>query len=217
MTAEAPRRIHSRPVEVRHAGKTRRFENVPPLAAYKQAALTREGDMENNPKVSVFAQDRGLWALLALAGVLAVAALLLAFHRAQTTHYRDDDSPQAVVYNYLLAIQRGDWEKAYALLDTPYKPTFADFKEGFVGRSYWPDVIHIGQAVVKGDRAEVPLEIRYDSGPWAFSEISPGGEDKVVLKRVHGQWKIRLLPPVVWPFPQNPPPTSPCEPSGGTK
>ena len=61
-------------------------------------------------------QDRFLIAILAGIGLLVVAAFVLFFVRQSNLNYVSDDTPEGVVQNFVLALHKGDYEKAYAYL-----------------------------------------------------------------------------------------------------
>ncbi len=59
--------------------------------------------------------DKMLWLIVGAVVVLVVAAFVLVLLRPEQDYVADDD-PQGVVHNYLLALRRGDYEKAYSYL-----------------------------------------------------------------------------------------------------
>ena len=77
-------------------------------------------------------QDRFLIGILVGIGVLVVLALGLFFTRQDTQEYQTDDTPEGVVHNYVLALYRGDHEKAYGYLaEGENKPSYNEFREPF--------------------------------------------------------------------------------------
>ena len=155
-------------------------------------------------------EGKFFWGLVGGVVVLAVAALAVALARRHAVAYRQDDTPEAVVYDFLLALQRGEPEVAYALLGKiPCKPSLDDFSE----RASLPASLDISLGPVRqeGRRAWVTLRFRYSAGP--FSE-GTGPSERVVLQQENGHWKIVRLPPELWPF--SPPwPEGQCPPSRG--
>jgi hypothetical protein len=68
--------------------------------------------------------DRFLTGILIGIGVLIVLALALFFLRREAVDYRVEDSPDSIVHNYILAIERQDYERAYRYLaETDVKPS----------------------------------------------------------------------------------------------
>ena len=61
-------------------------------------------------------QDRFLVGILIFIGLLVVAALALFFIRKDTQVYAADDTPDHIVPNYVLAVQKQDFQRAYNYL-----------------------------------------------------------------------------------------------------
>ncbi len=136
------------------------------------------------------------WGLVGGVALLAAAALAVAWTRQSRVAYRTDDTPAAVVYNFLLALRRGEPDVAYGFLgDIPCKPSLDDFST----RVETPPHLGVAWSNVRqqGDRAWVAITLRYDEG--LFSE-SAGITEQVMLRRENGRWKIVRLPPEFWPF-----------------
>lgn len=142
-------------------------------------------------------EERGLWYILG--GVLALVVLTLAvyFLRPQPD-YVDDSTPQGVVQNYVLAIYRADYERAYAYLaDWENKPPLLDFIESMrASRSELKRIsVRLGDTTRLNDRALVDAFIRYgSSGPF------DSGWTNSVQFHLYQQddgWKIRTGP---YPF-----------------
>jgi len=146
-------------------------------------------------------QDRFLIGILAFIGVLVLAALVLFFVRQeQPVTYRADDTPEGVVYNFALAIQRADADKAYAYLaDLDNKPTLAAFRQallsGYIDTSA---AVEIGAAEILDDHAYVPVGIHYQSsGPFDGGWES---KENATLVRQSGAWKIQYMPYPYWNY-----------------
>ena len=61
-------------------------------------------------------QDRFLVGILIFIGVLVVVALALFFIRQDNQVYVADDTPDNIVRNYALALQKQDFQRAYTYL-----------------------------------------------------------------------------------------------------
>jgi len=73
-------------------------------------------------------QDKFLLTIVIGIGVIALAVVALTLAR-RSTAYRTDETPEAIVHNYILAVQKKDYERAYALLaDQPNKPDLETFQ-----------------------------------------------------------------------------------------
>jgi ABC-type amino acid transport substrate-binding protein len=142
--------------------------------------------------------DRFLTGILVGIGVLIVIALALFFLRREQTDYRVEDAPDAVAHNYILALERQDYERAYSYLaDTETKPSYSAFRIAFTqgqidtGRS----IASIGETETFDDEAIVGLTItRGSSG--LFSDPYRDTQS-VLLVRQNGDWKITQAP---WPY-----------------
>ncbi len=137
--------------------------------------------------------DRFFWGMLLVLFLLALVALGVAWKRSQNVHYRAENSPKDVVYNYLLAVQRRDWEQAYQRLGAmPCKPSLDEFISDMSGFRLYT-AVDIEDEMIEGDRAWVTISFHNESGP--FDPYTYRETDNVTLERENGQWKIVGLPP----------------------
>ena len=65
-------------------------------------------------------RDRFLLAILAGIGILVIITLVLFFIRQGNTGYQDESTPAGVVNNYVLALQRRDYQRAFTYLAGQY-------------------------------------------------------------------------------------------------
>ena len=78
-------------------------------------------------------QDRFLTGILIGIAVLIVAALAVFFTRKDNLAYVSDSTPEGVVQNYVVALHKRDFEKAYTYVATlTNKPTFDQFRNAFL-------------------------------------------------------------------------------------
>lgn len=144
-------------------------------------------------------QDRFLIAILAAVGILVVAALLVFFFRQDSQAYGAEDTPEGVVRNYIIAISKKDFERAYtALLDAPDKPSYLEFQQSFLSHRLDPSnvSVRITDAKTTGDNAVVNLILthggtRLFNGSW--SELG-----SAMLVQQNGNWKIVEIPYPFW-------------------
>lgn len=68
--------------------------------------------------------DRFLIILVIGIVTVIVVTVVVATQRPGQNEYQPEDTPENVVFNYLLALQRGDYQRAYSYLspDVPYMP-----------------------------------------------------------------------------------------------
>jgi hypothetical protein len=142
-------------------------------------------------------QDRFLLGILIGIGVLIVLAVVLFFLRQGAgLSYGPDDTPEGVVRNYLVAVWRGDYEKAYGYLAAGAdKPTLTDFRRAFLKGGLNPRnvAVEIGKSEVVGEQAYLPLYVSYGlNNPFGAGYRT---EERVVLVREEGQWRIEEMPP----------------------
>lgn len=140
-------------------------------------------------------QDRFLTGILIGIGVLVVVALAVFFTRQDTQSYISEDTPEAVVHNYVLALINKDYEKAYGYLaDIEYKPTYEEFRRPFLNGYVNPDntAVDIGGSEIDGDEASVEVSQIYNSG----DPFSTGYRDtqRAILLMQDGAWKLSSMP-----------------------
>lgn len=140
-------------------------------------------------------QDRFLMGILAGIALLVVAALAIFFLRQDTQSYVSDATPEGVVHNYVLAILKKDYQKAYGYLaDQENKPTYDEFRTSFLIGTTNPEnaAADVGGSEVDGDTASVEIDMIYTPGD-PFSE---GYRDvqHALLVNQNGQWKITSMP-----------------------
>jgi hypothetical protein len=146
--------------------------------------------------------DRFLWVLLIGIGLLVVAALGLFFLRRNNLAYGPGDTPEGVVRNYALALQKLDYARAYALLqDAEGKPDFERFQGYFLTRAADPSSVGLSVqgSTITGDRAVVDLVVIY-AGSDPFNESSRIPGSALLARDPGGDWKILSLPYPFWGF-----------------
>lgn len=146
-------------------------------------------------------QDRFLTGILIGIGILVVAALILFSMRRSEARYTTDNTPEGVIQNYVLALQKKEYEKAYAYLqEGKNKPDFSTFREFFITsfESYNRAGLTFGTSSITGDSAFVTVIIQQNYGG-PFNELSRNHET-VDLTRQNGEWKIRKFPYPFWGY-----------------
>jgi hypothetical protein len=145
-------------------------------------------------------QDRFLIGILIGIAVLVVAALVLFFTRNGSAEYVPDDTIEGVLHNYVLAVQKQDYEKAYSYLaDRRDKPTYEAFRRAFIQNYVTPGQsgLEILDTNVTGEDAVVNLAVVYVSND-PFSGGSFRSEGLALLVDQDGQWKIYQMPYNYW-------------------
>ena len=146
-------------------------------------------------------QDRFLIGILIGIAALIVVALVLFFSRQDTQTYRTDGTPDAVVFNYVLAVNEKDYEKAYGYLaELEHKPTYEEFRRSFFNGMVNPNNVgvDVGTADINGDEASVEVKMIYPSGDPFSSTYS--NVERAQLVQQDGEWKLSFLPYNFWDF-----------------
>lgn len=148
-------------------------------------------------------QDKFLTGILVGVVVLVVIAVGLFFFRDSDRTYIADGTPQAVVLNYVLAVQTGDYQRAYSYLAEEYedetKPSFAQFRSYFSYGDYRYNTIGIN--IISVDQEEylawVNLEtVESDGG--LFREVYRARDTAILIKDDSGDWKLISMPYQFW-------------------
>jgi len=147
-------------------------------------------------------KDRFLLIVLIAIAVLVILALVLFFVRRGDQEYGADDSPEGVVRNYVLALEKRDYARAYALLsDAEHKPDFDRFRQDFLARRVDPSnaAILIQKDWQTGEDTLVDLVVVYaSSGPFGDSYRQP--EQALLVRNAAGEWKIARMPYPYWGY-----------------
>ena len=145
-------------------------------------------------------QDRFLLILLAAVVVLVGVAMILFFARRGGQNYGAEDSPADVLRNYVLAIQKGDYERAYAYLaEDQNKPNFENFQNDLLSmRQELGNVsVQLGETEQTGQKALVALTIiRSASSP--FADVWRDNTSAILTQDAQGAWKIARMPYPIW-------------------
>jgi hypothetical protein len=154
-------------------------------------------------------QDRFLTGILIFIGLLVVLAVSLFFFRQRSEQtYGPDDTPVGVVRNYVLALQKADYERAYSYVAAnTLQASQAQFRQSLTNnaRDISDTAIQIGAAQQSSTgEATVSLDIVQNQGG-LFSNVNHQSQT-AALVRQNGAWKIQTMPYPFWSydFPQGP-------------
>ncbi|HVN14266.1 MAG TPA: hypothetical protein VMT73_00875 [Anaerolineales bacterium] len=146
-------------------------------------------------------QDRFLMGILIAIGLLVIVALSLFFARRDQRSYLNSNSPDAVVFNYVLAVTNKDYQKAYGYLaDLDGKPTYEEFRKSFITGAINPNNVgvDVGEASINSDEATVSISLIYSpSDP--FSSGSRSAEQALLIQQ-NNDWKISSMPYNLWDY-----------------
>jgi hypothetical protein len=146
-------------------------------------------------------QDRFLMGILIFIGVLVVAALALFFIRKDTQTYGAEDTPEGVIRNYVLALEKQDYARAYDYLaDKDGKPTYDAFRRVFLNGLFNPSTaLQVGSTqYLNCNEALVSVTVLYaGGGPFSGSSSST---DSASLVQQAGAWKLIYMPYNYWSY-----------------
>ena len=147
-------------------------------------------------------QDRFLIGILVGIAVLVIAAVALFFMRRGTLEYGPESAPDGVVRNYIVAIKKGDFERAYGYLgDFKNKPSQLAFRQGFLNyqaSQIASTGIEVGSASIEGDKAVVQITL-LEGGGGLFNDMYRNTQS-ADLSLVNGQWKITNMAFPFWNY-----------------
>lgn len=135
--------------------------------------------------------------ILIVAGViLLVIVAFVAVLRRPPPEYTDDDSPEGVVHNYLLALQRREYERAYGYLSPALQTgDLVDFIEAVESDAWRFDIgsnvaLAVSDSQLSADnaaRVEVQMTVSHN-------ELFGSGQNTrtfdMFLRRVDGRWLL---------------------------
>jgi hypothetical protein len=159
-------------------------------------------------------QDRFLMGILTFIGLLVIAAVVLFFVRNERPAYGPENKPEGVLYNYAVALQLHDYQRAYGYLaDNNNKPTYNAFYQAFLTRQLdtSTSALQIGnvQLLANGD-AWVNVTIQYAGNGLLNNGWSNSDKGTLVLQK--GAWKITYLPNPYWGWDWYQPTPAPVKP-----
>lgn len=140
--------------------------------------------------------DRFLLAIVAGAALLVVAALALVLTR-QEPAYLPEDTPGHIAHNYLLALKRSEYERAYGYLSPTiagYPADAAAFADDINNYSWEFNqegaTLAVGDEQIMGDRAIITVnETRfYDGG--LFSSGQSTRSFNLTLQQQGDAWRL---------------------------
>jgi len=144
--------------------------------------------------------------IIGIVGLVA-AALIIVLSRAKTETYLADDSPEGVVHNYFLAVQREDYDKAYSYLsdDLKNKPDLDDFILGIDNYNNVREAsLQLSDTNITADRAQVKVAITTYSGGDLFDSRSYANRDTAHLRQTTaGSWQLIQFPYPYWGYDWN--------------
>lgn len=144
-------------------------------------------------------QDRFLIIIVGVIVLLAVLAIVLFFVRQEPQEYGPSDTPEGVLRNYVLALQKKDYETAYGYLqDSEDKPTLTQFKQSFLTHNIDTanTSVQIRTIDITGLDANIELILLHSSND-PFNRTWDENT-AALLTRQNGEWRIVSMPYPYW-------------------
>lgn len=157
-------------------------------------------------------QDRFLIGILAGIGILVVLSIALFFVRRGTLEYVSEDTPEGVVRNYIVAIKKGEYERAYQYLAVTTSPIEKlSFSQTFTtqGSAIASTGVEVGQSTIDGAQAVVQVTLLHGDGE-LFGNIYRE-QQSAELTQAGGVWKIKTMPYPFWNFGWSTTPAKPVQ------
>jgi hypothetical protein len=145
-------------------------------------------------------QDRYLLVILLAIIVVVILALVLFFVRRGDQQYGPDDTPAGVIRNFVLALQKGDYERSYGYLaEDQNKPSFDEFQNDLLtlNQELSRISIQLGETDQTGVKALVGLTLIHSAGG-PFSEAYHEVTNALLARDQNGAWKIIRMPYPYW-------------------
>lgn len=140
-------------------------------------------------------QDRVLSIIGVFLVVLVIASIALFFYKQSSSDYGPDDSPDGVVRNYIIALQRSDYTRAYSYLaEDEDKPTYEDFRDYIIYWAYGLENVGVQILDTRVSRGEaiVDLSLLHGGGGLMRDIWRQGGS--AILIDQDGQWRLIKMP-----------------------
>lgn len=146
-------------------------------------------------------QDRFLnWILIGV-GVLVAVAVGLFILRDGEQAYLDEDTPEAIVLNYVFALQTEDFERAYSYLPDEYqeqeKPSFSEFRSYFIHNQIAQTGIKVISTDMESGQAWILVET-VQSSQGLLGEVYRSEGSAVLIMDENGDWMLVGMPYPFW-------------------
>lgn len=153
---------------------------------------------------TAYFKDRFLWGIIIGISILVVTALVLFFLRQEQAGTTDESTPAGVVESYILALQQGDDEKAYAhLVHRENRPTLAMFREALF--PYQRDQINrtaveVGDTIFGSSGRAATVQVIFIRGSQGLLGDRYQEAGSFMLVEQNGAWKIEHAPYPFWSY-----------------
>lgn len=143
-------------------------------------------------------RDRFLWIIVGGALALVIAGIVsVGLVARQTPAPLPDDTPEGVVHNYFLALQNGEYDRAYGYLsdNLEEKPSVSEFATQLRRMTDYRSGEHsirmkIERTSLEDDEAWVEVTVSEFRAHSLFDRSEYTRHETVSLQRENGQWRI---------------------------
>jgi len=143
------------------------------------------------------AADKLLIGIVVSIGLLVVVAFVVVLTQPEP-EYLNSDLPEAIVHNYLLALRKGEYKRAYEYLSPSLKgyPESVEVFEDDVNDSYSFDfdkhdvTIDTQSSTIRGNSATVEVLETSFTGGGLFSSGNINRRFEMKLRQENGGWKL---------------------------
>lgn len=146
-------------------------------------------------------QDHFLFGILIGIAVVIIAALALFFLRRSEPVYGPENTPEGIVHNYVVALQKGDFNRGLSYLaNTQNKPDIIRFRQDLLNlnQNLSDYSLQIGDTQINGDSAIVVVNI-IQAGSGLFGGSSSQSQNANLVREGSG-WKISAMPYPYWSY-----------------
>lgn len=144
-------------------------------------------------------QDRFLLAILLFILLLAASAVGVYFVRQEKAEYLPETIPENVAHNYVLALQKKEYQKAYSYLQQQDNtPTLSEFQETFLKqhRQITETALQIRNVTEQEGQATLDIIILH-GGRSPFGSTWKEYNTALLVKE-SGNWKVAYFPAPYW-------------------
>jgi hypothetical protein len=147
--------------------------------------------------------DRFLTAIIAGLALLAVAAVIFFTVQNKQVNYGAEDTAVRVLRNYIIAVQKKDYERAYSYLaNLADKPTFEQFRRRLVENQPQLEGITLQIGEQNNTNGTTMIQVRFDRSGGNIFQMMSHEVNNAELEQQAGVWKLKnfMVPYWDWSF-----------------
>ena len=155
---------------------------------------------EKQATSSILKTDRFLMGILVFIGASVILALIFYFTRYRQQDYNPDNTPEAAIYNFVLALEKQDYQRAYELVAGSVQISESEFNSrlSYDSSNRGSIGVRITNSSITGDKGYVTLTmVHIGSGPFSSTWEE---NSNAALVQENGIWKIEQMPYPFWAY-----------------